>query len=137
MGLLSDDISICTLVGAGSSFTGDLRVNGAMMLEGDIDGDIEVSGNLIIGEKARVRGNVSAKSAVISGIVLGDVTAPESVRLLATSIVLGDISTHRLQAAQGVVVNGHCISLSDEDLYEKESTRQRQLNEIKKKTIIK
>ena len=137
MGLLSDDISICTLVGAGSSFMGNLRVNGAMMVDGDIDGDLEVSGNLIVGEKARVRGNITAKSAVISGIVLGDVSAPESIKLTATSTVLGDIATHRLQIAQGVVFHGHCISLSDDDLFEKESTKRRQLKEIKSKTIIK
>ena len=137
MGLLSDDISICTLVGSGSSFSGNMRVNGAMMVDGDIDGDLEVSVNLIVGEKARVRGNITAKSAVISGIVLGDISAPEGIKLTATSTVLGDIATHRLQIAQGVVFNGHCISLSDEDLFEKESTKQRQLKEIKQKTIIK
>ena len=108
-----------------------------MMVDGDIDGDLEVSGNLIVGEKARVRGNITAKSAVISGIVLGDISAPEGIKLTATSTVLGDIATHRLQIAQGVVFNGHCISLSDEDLFEKESTKQRQLKEIKQKTIIK
>ncbi len=114
-----------------------MRVNGAMMVDGDIDGDLEVSGNLIVGEKARVRGNINAKSAVISGIVLGDVTAPESIRLTETSTVIGDIATHRLQIAQGVVFNGHCIALSDDDLFEKESVKQRQLREIKSKTIIK
>lgn len=137
MALLSDDISICTLVGSGSVFSGNMRVNGAMMVDGDIDGDLEVSGNLIVGEKARVRGNINAKSAVISGIVLGDVTAPESIRLTETSTVIGDIATHRLQIAQGVVFNGHCIALSDDDLFEKESVKQRQLREIKSKTIIK
>lgn len=137
MGLLSDDISICTLVGAGSSFTGNLRVNGAMMIDGDVDGDLEVSGNLIIGEKARVRGNVSAKSAVISGIVLGDINAPEGIKLNGTSTVLGDLATHRLQMAQGVVFNGHCISLSDDDIFEKEAAKRRQLKEIKSKTLLK
>ena len=119
MALLSDDISICTIVGSGSAFVGNMRVNGAMMIDGDVDGDLEVSGNLIIGEKARVRGNISAKSAVISGIVLGD------------------IATHRLQIANGVVFHGHCIALSDEDLFEKEAVKQRQLRQIKSKTIIK
>lgn len=137
MALLSDDISICTIVGSGSAFVGNMRVNGAMMIDGDVDGDLEVSGNLIIGEKARVRGNISAKSAVISGIVLGDISAPEGIKLTSTSTVLGDIATHRLQIAQGVVFHGHCIALSDEDLFEKEATKQRQLKEIKRKTIIK
>ncbi len=137
MALFSDDISLTTIVGAGSAFAGNLRVSGAMMVDGDIDGDLEITGNLIIGEKARIRGNISAKSAVISGTVLGDISAPDGIRLTESSTVLGDIATHRLQVEQGVVLHGHCISITDEESFEKDTLKQKQLKEIKRKSIIK
>ena len=59
-----DDISINTMIGAGSAFSGDLKVSGGLMVDGDIDGNIELSGNIIIAERARVRGNIVAKSAI-------------------------------------------------------------------------
>ncbi|MCR5612760.1 polymer-forming cytoskeletal protein [Treponema sp.] len=131
-----DDISITTMVGGGSAFSGNLRVAGGMMVDGDIDGNIEISGNIIIAERARVRGNIVAKSAVISGIVIGDIKAPESVRLMSTSAVIGDISTHKLQVADKVILHGHCISIPDEELYQKEDSIQTQSKEIRSKAFV-
>lgn len=137
MAFFSDDISISTIVGSGSVFRGNLRVSGAMMIDGDIDGDLEISGNLIVGEKARIRGDVTARSAEISGIILGDLVAPDSIRLNSTSAVFGDVATHRLTVEPGVVLHGHCIALSDDGVYEKETEKQRQVREIRRKSIIK
>lgn len=137
MALLFDDISISTIIGAGSSFKGDLRATGAVMVDGDLDGDLQTTGNLIVGEAARIRGNVSAKSAVINGIVLGNISAPESIKLNTSSTVIGNIATHKLQIANGVVLHGHCIALSDDSLYQKETQRQNQLQEIRSKSIFK
>ncbi len=137
MALLFDDISISTIIGAGSSFKGDLRVSGAVMVDGDIDGDLQTTGNIIVGEAARIRGNISAKSAVVNGIVLGDISAPESIKLNASSAVIGDIATRKLQIANGVVFHGHCIALFDEASFEAESKKQDELREIKSKSIIK
>ena len=131
-----DDISITTMVGGGSAFSGNLRVSGGMMVDGDIDGNIEISGNIIIAERARIRGNIVAKSAVVSGIVIGDIKAPESVRLMSTSTVIGDISTHKLQVADKVILHGHCISIPDEELYQKEDAVQSQSKEIRSKAFV-
>lgn len=137
MALLFDDISISTIIGAGSSFKGDLRVTGAVMIDGDLDGDLQTTGNLIVGEAARIRGNVSAKAAVINGIVLGDISAPESIKLNTSSTVIGNIATHKLQIANGVVFHGHCIALSDDSLYQRETQRISQLREVRSKSILK
>ena len=136
MGLLFDDISISTIIGAGSSFKGDLSVSGAVMIDGDLDGDLQTTGNIIVGEAARIRGNISAKSAVVNGIVLGDISAPESIKLNASSAVIGNIATRKLQIANGVVFHGHCIALFDESSFEAETKRQDEIREIKSKSII-
>lgn len=130
-----DDISINTMIGGGSAFSGVLKVSGGMMVDGDIDGNIEITGNLIIAERARVRGNIVAKSATISGIVIGDIRAPEGVKLMATSTVIGDVSTRKLQVADKVVLHGHCISISDEERYIKEDAVQAQSKEIRNKAF--
>lgn len=130
-----DDISINTMIGGGSAFSGDIRVSGGMMIDGDIDGNIEISGNIIIGERARIRGNISARSAEVSGIVIGDVTAPDGIKLLPTSTVIGDVSTHKLQVADNVVLHGNCISIIDEERYDKETVTQKQSKEIRSKAF--
>jgi cytoskeletal protein CcmA (bactofilin family) len=113
----NDDISINTIIGSGSGVFGNVRVAGFLRVDGDIDGNLETTGKLIIGAKARIRGNVTAKSAVVGGIVEGNITAPEFVKLFQTSVVLGDVITHRLEVAEKVFFHGHCIALKNSDAY--------------------
>lgn len=131
-----DDISINTMIGGGSAFYGDLRVSGGMMIDGDVDGNIEISVNIIVAERARVRGNITAKSAIISGIVIGDIRAPESIKLMSSSTVIGDVSTRKLHVADKVILHGHCISIADQERYEKEDTVQSQSKEIRNKAFV-
>jgi cytoskeletal protein CcmA (bactofilin family) len=113
-----EDISINTLVGQGAAVSGDVRVPGFVRVDGDIDGNLETTGKIIIGEKARIRGNVTAKSANVGGFVLGDIRAPEGIRLFSTSIVIGDIVTRKLEIAENVIFHGHCVALKQTDEYE-------------------
>ena len=131
-----DAISINTMIGGGSACYGDLRVSGGMMIDGDVDGNIEISGNIIVAERARVRGNITAKSAIISGIVIGDIRAPESIKLMSSSTVIGDVSTRKLHVADKVILHGHCISIADQERYEKEDTVQSQSKEIRNKAFV-
>lgn len=119
MAIFNEDISINSIIGKGSSIKGNLKINGFIRVDGDLDGDLETSGNVIIGENARVRGDIIAKSvSVIGGIVYGNIIAPDSVKLLSTSVVIGDIQTHKLQSDEKVILHGHCISLLEQNPYE-------------------
>ena len=92
MAIFNDNISINSILGTGSSVKGDVKINGFARIDGDIDGNIEATGNVIIGENARIRGNIKAKSiTVIGGIVLGDIVAPDFIKLLSSSVVIGEI----------------------------------------------
>ena len=123
MNLHADDISINTFIGPGSVISGDIRGNGFMRVDGDIDGNLETNGSIIISEKARIRGNVTSKAAIIGGIVIGDVCASESVRLLTSSAIIGDIVTRRIQIEDKVIFQGHCIAVDDEPSFNEKTER--------------
>lgn len=133
--LKNDDISNNTLISTGSSVHGDIKAVGFLRVDGDVDGNLETAGNLIVTDKARIRGNVSARSSVIGGIVLGNITSPEGVNLLATSAVIGDIATKRLQIADGVVFHGHCIALSAQEKYNAAYTQYEDKKMIQERAI--
>lgn len=135
MALSFDDITINTLIGAGSAVSGDVKINGFVRVDGDIDGNLETGGNVIIGEKARIRGNVNAASIVVGGIIIGDITAPKSVKLLSSSAVIGDVTTHRLEVEDNVILHGHCIALSSEEAYEKSLREYSDQKTIRSKVI--
>ena len=136
MALKVDDISINTILGKGSSITGDLRINGFVRLDGDIDGNLETDGNVIIGDNARIRGDVKAKSVIISGIVVGNIIAQEGIKILSEAAVLGDVISRKVQIDDKATFNGKCISIKDEELFEKESARYLQSKAIKEKVVL-
>lgn len=136
MAFRSDDISINTLVGNGSFIKGDLKVNGFIRVDGDIDGDLNTDGAVIISEKARIHGNLVAKSAIIGGIILGDVTAREGVKLLSSSAVIGNIITRKVQMEDKVIFHGHCISIEDETRFDGETKRFLEAKAIRDKAAL-
>ncbi len=120
MAFHTDDISINTLIGNGSFVSGNLKVNGFIRIDGDIDGNLDTDGAVIISEKARIRGNINAKSVIVGGIVLGDISAREGVKLLSSSVVIGNILTRKVRMEDKVIFHGHCISIWDETRFDKE-----------------
>ena len=135
MAIFNDDISINSIIGIGSSIKGDIKINGFTRIDGDLDGNIETSGKVIIGEKARIRGNITARAVTVGGIVSGDIIGWECVHLLSTSAVIGNVQTHRLVADENVFLHGHCISLSDETSYNNAVSEWQNTEDITSKSI--
>ena len=136
MALRIDDISINTILGHGSAITGNIKINGFVRIDGDIDGNLETDGNIIIGENARIRGNVKAKSVIVGGIVLGNIEASQSIKVLATSAVIGDIVSHKVQVEQNAIIHGHFISIKDEQKFLQISDEYLQALAIKQKVSL-
>ncbi|MCR5400219.1 MAG: polymer-forming cytoskeletal protein [Treponema sp.] len=136
MALRFDDISINTLIGNGSFVQGDLKVNGFIRIDGDIVGNLETDGNVIISEKARIHGNISAKSIIVGGIIIGDITAKEGIKLLSSSAVIGNIITHKIQMEDKVVFHGHCIALTNEENYNQAVDKFLQSKAIRDKAVL-
>lgn len=118
MASFTDDISFNTMVGPGAYVAGDLKLEGFTRVDGDIYGNIETTGKLIIGENARIRGSVTAKSAIVIGIVEGDILAPESVHLFSSAVVLGDVISRKIKAEEKVIIDGYCISVENQEAFE-------------------
>lgn len=135
MAFTFDDISINTIIGSGSFISGDVKINGFIRVDGDVDGKIETQSNIIVGEKARIRGNISASSIIVGGIVIGDILAPKGIKLLSNSTVIGDIATNNLQIEEDVLFNGHCIALKDEQEFSQSSKNYSEQKEIQSKVI--
>lgn len=136
MALRFDDISINTLIGNGSFVKGDLKVNGFIRIDGDIDGNLETDGAVIISEKARIHGNITAKSIIVGGIIIGDITAKDGIKLLSSSAVIGNIISRKVQMEDNVVFHGHCISVQNEENYALAAEHFLQAKAIRDKAIL-
>ena len=118
MAFHTDDISMNTIVGVGSLITGNIYSAGIARIDGDINGKVESAGHVQIGSAARIKADIIAYSVDVFGVIEGDILAPEGVHLYPKAVVLGDIVTKHLQLDGNVLVNGECITLSDEEAFE-------------------
>lgn len=90
------------MLGATLVMRGDLTLDEDLVIEGCFDGRIEQGNHrLSIGERARVRGNVRTGSAVIAGVVDGEVEGRGTVVVKRTAELHGALTAERLSLDLG------------------------------------
>ena len=83
---------------------GNLKTEGEVQIDGTIEGDV-TGRALVIGERARVNGEIVADDVVIRGNTEGRIRA-RRVQLTKTAKVLGDILHESLSIDSGAYVEG-------------------------------
>lgn len=105
--------SIDSLIGVGTRVEGNVFFSGGLRVDGDIRGNISSEsgqeGTLVISEKASVEGAISVGHVVINGTVIGPVFAGESLELLPSARVTGDVEYHQIEMQQGAVIQGRLV----------------------------
>ena len=94
------------MLGRSTVVRGNVRGTGALEIYGRVEGDVSVTGELVIGEDGAVKGDVTGGFVTISGAVQGDVRATEAVMLESGARVVGDLSAPRIGVATGALVRG-------------------------------
>jgi cytoskeletal protein CcmA (bactofilin family) len=112
--LIESDSFINSIVGEGTAFQGELRLNGLLRVDGDFSGTIRTSGKVLIGKSGRAECTIRANTVVIGGIVRGNIYAEEKVIVLSTGMMIGNIHSPRLIAEEGVIINGNCLIKQEE-----------------------
>lgn len=105
-----------TTIGENTRIVGTLTSDGNVRIEGSMEGDIEILGNLIVGETGRVIATIKAQSVHVSGAVKGEITTTESLEISPTGKVWGDITTAALHIEPGGLFRGQsAMSVNGEE----------------------
>ena len=102
----TEESLINSIVGPGTFFRGHLELSGLLRIDGDFSGSVKTDGRVIVGQGGRADCAIEAGTVVIGGLFRGEILALEKVVLLASSIVIGTITSPRLVAEDGVVLAG-------------------------------
>ena len=111
------------VLGVSARFTGHLRAEGGIRVDGVFEGTLETEGNLIIGEKARVVADVKAYNITVAGAIEGNVIAAGRLEILSTGRVRGDISAGSLLIEEGGVFHGKSL-MEDESVPKLEAPKE-------------
>ncbi|WP_329742063.1 polymer-forming cytoskeletal protein [Dyella sp. A6] len=98
-----------SLIAHGTVIRGDLRFNGALHLDGRIEGSVCAESEdavFTLSEQGQVHGEVHVSHAVINGEVNGNVFASERLELAAQARITGDVHYRTLEMTAGAQVNG-------------------------------
>jgi cytoskeletal protein CcmA (bactofilin family) len=94
-----------SLIGSNSSVRGEVESEGTLRADGSIEGNISADW-VVVGEKALIKGNITARGIVVGGRVEGNLKAKEIVEIKNKGQVCGEIFTPKLSIAEGGIFDG-------------------------------
>jgi cytoskeletal protein CcmA (bactofilin family) len=97
-----------SLIGTGTTITGDIVSNGDVRIDGVLKGNIRGSAKILIGQDGLVEGDVEGLQADILGTVTGKIKVRELLNLRGKAVINGDIRAGKLQVEPTVTFNGKC-----------------------------
>lgn len=105
-----------TLISRQTEIMGDLRFTGELIVEGKIKGNVyadDDSGALIrIAETGVVEGEIWVPTAVVNGLVKGDLHSSKHLELAAKSVVMGNVFYNLIEMVMGSEVNGSLLQIA-------------------------
>jgi cytoskeletal protein CcmA (bactofilin family) len=99
---------IDSFIGKDAAFEGRLSFSGTVRIDGEFRGDIDATGDLVVGSDGKIEGNIVTGSLVSSGEIRGTVVAAESLELRVPGKLIGDIQAPKVVIHEGVVFKGNC-----------------------------
>ena len=85
-----------------------MQCPGTFRVEGEIKGLLISTQTLILGEQARVEGQIEGNQVVISGRFNGTIYATGRVEIHDKGVATGEIHTHCLVIEPGGIFDGQC-----------------------------
>ena len=112
-----DPSAVETVLGKGTEFKGDVKSSASIRIDGRLEGSVQTSGDLIIGESGTVTANVEAASILVAGEVQGQVKATARLEIAPSGRIRGDVETPILVVNEGGRLDGKCaMALPDRGL---------------------
>lgn len=113
---------IASLIGGKTVIDGNLSFSGGIRIDGVVNGSVtcqdENGGMVVVSETGRIHGEVLAAHLIVSGHIVGPVTAVELIELQPKARIVGDVRYRALEMHHGAVVQGLLIHVSADGQHE-------------------
>lgn len=98
--------SHATRIATSSKFVGEISGEAELVIDGRVEGEIDLASRVVIGAKGHVKGQVRAKSVQVGGHIQGNVIGEERVEVLTSGKLEGDVLSPRVVIAEGAFFKG-------------------------------
>ncbi len=103
-----NEANVVTIIGQGTTITGELKSKGTVRIEGMVSGRIHCDDTIVVQETGRVKADLVGGQIIISGEVEGNVFAHDRLEVTAKGKLIGDITAPKIAIAEGVLFEGKC-----------------------------
>lgn len=98
-----------TIIGSNFCFKGAITGKGNIRVDGMVEGEIAIDGDVIVGEKGCVTAGIGAKNVLIAGTVNGNMAMSGKLEILRTGKLYGDVRAVLLSIDEGAVFKGNSV----------------------------
>jgi cytoskeletal protein CcmA (bactofilin family) len=112
-----------SLVATNARLVGDIETDGALLLNGQIQGNGRIGGELGIAQGGRWDGDVRAQRAVIAGQMHGTLIVAEKLEIGASARISGRVTAKQIAMARGAIIDGELAITGSEPIIEFEEKR--------------
>ncbi len=95
-----------THVASGTKVVGQISGSAELVIDGQVEGEIDLDSRVVIGASGRVKGEIQARAIEVGGKVHGNVRGRERVEVLTTGGLEGDVISPRVVIAEGAFFKG-------------------------------
>ena len=106
-----------TLISEGCKIVGQISGNGDFLINGEFDGDCDLSGSVMLAEKGYCKGTLKADAIIISGKVDGDNIANGIVESTDSARINGTVTATSIAIAEGAIIEGEMQTTSRNALW--------------------
>ncbi|WP_300597074.1 polymer-forming cytoskeletal protein [Niabella sp.] len=100
-----DNIAINTVIDEGMLIKGNISGEGAIRIDGKVEGNIELKEGIILGEKSEIKGSVTSNIIVVHGKLYGNIHC-RYLYIKSTGLIDGDIEVAAFEVELGGQYNG-------------------------------
>lgn len=112
-----------SLLGKDMKVKGTITSSENIIIEGVVDGKININHNVYIGKTGKVKAEIFAKEIMIEGEVIGDVHGSEKVEIVPGGALNGNIISEKVVLADGARFKGNIdMTIKSEDKDKKPKT---------------
>lgn len=106
MAAIQKDANGATVIGPSILINGKLSGDEDLTVRGRVEGTLTLTRTLIVETSGIVKADVAVKNAIVSGVVVGNINATESVELTREGRMVGDIRAPRVIIVDGASFRG-------------------------------
>jgi cytoskeletal protein CcmA (bactofilin family) len=95
-----------TVIAAGTVIMGDIRGRGQFVVSGEVHGDGDLDGQLLLAATASWFGIVHAQQAIVAGKIVGGIVVLDKLEIGVKAVIRGRVSARTIAIAKGAIVDG-------------------------------